>query len=325
LPKYNAPDQSQTRLCVNPCCAIIFKSLRCRCSGDDCCNAAEPTVSTNSRTASRHFVPVYTTAPAQRARCSRERSRRIRGSRKCHPRCRTRSYAMHRPSWPPLNNSQAQPLRRRPGAWLPCWFCPPMHLGQYRVLSSHAEGDTDTASDGQPVPGVKGSGRRCCPGIGVFEEGALADLILVDGDPLPDLQVLAHPNRNLLVIMKNGTVYKSEPHTPGHSVTRVTVTTRVSAICLHKGLLQQVRRIGHTRSGQQRSQSTARPRCRADHRPRPGGCRPPAGQGPSRHCTGGADRPNRLGCTSSRWPIPIPEDVNTNFAGVYSYLRTNPM
>jgi L-fuculose-phosphate aldolase len=24
-------------------------------------------------------------------------------------------------------------------------------------------------------------------------------------------------------------------------------------------------------------------------------------------------------------PIPIPEDVNTNFAGVYSYLRTNPM
>jgi L-fuculose-phosphate aldolase len=24
-------------------------------------------------------------------------------------------------------------------------------------------------------------------------------------------------------------------------------------------------------------------------------------------------------------PVPIPEDVNTNFAGVYSYLRTNPM
>jgi hypothetical protein len=43
---------------------------------------------------------------------------------------------------------------------------------------------------------------------------SLADLILVDGDPLPDLQVLAHPDRNLLVIMKNGTVDKSEPHTP---------------------------------------------------------------------------------------------------------------
>jgi L-fuculose-phosphate aldolase len=24
-------------------------------------------------------------------------------------------------------------------------------------------------------------------------------------------------------------------------------------------------------------------------------------------------------------PVPIPEDINTNFAGVYSYLRTNPM
>jgi imidazolonepropionase-like amidohydrolase len=51
--------------------------------------------------------------------------------------------------------------------------------------------------------------------LGVVEEGALADLLLVDGNPLEDLQLLAHPDRTLLVIMKNGTIYKqltSEPH-----------------------------------------------------------------------------------------------------------------
>jgi hypothetical protein len=50
--------------------------------------------------------------------------------------------------------------------------------------------------------------------LGVVEEGALADLLLVDGNPLEDLQLLAHPDRTLLVIMKNGTIYKqltSEP------------------------------------------------------------------------------------------------------------------
>ena len=51
--------------------------------------------------------------------------------------------------------------------------------------------------------------------LGVVEEGALADLLLVDGNPLEDLQLLAHPDRTLLVIMKNGTIYKQltrEPH-----------------------------------------------------------------------------------------------------------------
>jgi imidazolonepropionase-like amidohydrolase len=44
--------------------------------------------------------------------------------------------------------------------------------------------------------------------LGVVEEGALADLLLVNGNPLEDLDLVADPERNFLVIMKNGIVYK---------------------------------------------------------------------------------------------------------------------
>jgi imidazolonepropionase-like amidohydrolase len=52
--------------------------------------------------------------------------------------------------------------------------------------------------------------RNPYPGrIGVVAEGALADLLLVDGDPLANLQLLAEPERNLLVIVKDGNVYRN--------------------------------------------------------------------------------------------------------------------
>jgi hypothetical protein len=42
----------------------------------------------------------------------------------------------------------------------------------------------------------------------VIEEGSLADLILVDGNPLEDLSLVADPERRFQVIMKDGVVYK---------------------------------------------------------------------------------------------------------------------
>jgi imidazolonepropionase-like amidohydrolase len=48
--------------------------------------------------------------------------------------------------------------------------------------------------------------------LGVVEEGALADLLLVDGDPLRNLQLVADPERNFKVIMKDGSVYKNTIH-----------------------------------------------------------------------------------------------------------------
>ena len=45
--------------------------------------------------------------------------------------------------------------------------------------------------------------------LGVVKEGALADLLLVDGDPLANIDLIADPARNLLVIMKDGKVVKN--------------------------------------------------------------------------------------------------------------------
>ena len=52
--------------------------------------------------------------------------------------------------------------------------------------------------------------RNPYPGkLGVVEEGALADLLLVDGDPLANIKLLEDPGKNLLVIMKDGKIYKN--------------------------------------------------------------------------------------------------------------------
>jgi imidazolonepropionase-like amidohydrolase len=45
--------------------------------------------------------------------------------------------------------------------------------------------------------------------LGVVEQGALADLILVDGNPLENIQLIANPEENFVVIMKDGVIYKN--------------------------------------------------------------------------------------------------------------------
>lgn len=45
--------------------------------------------------------------------------------------------------------------------------------------------------------------------LGVIEPGALADLLLVDGDPIANYALLGDPDRNFLVIMKDGKIYKN--------------------------------------------------------------------------------------------------------------------
>jgi imidazolonepropionase-like amidohydrolase len=46
--------------------------------------------------------------------------------------------------------------------------------------------------------------------LGTIAEGAYADLLVVDGDPLSDIGVLLEPPRYLKFIMKDGVVYKNE-------------------------------------------------------------------------------------------------------------------
>jgi len=45
--------------------------------------------------------------------------------------------------------------------------------------------------------------------LGVIEEGALADLLLVNGDPIANIKLLEVPGKNLVLIMKDGKIYKN--------------------------------------------------------------------------------------------------------------------
>jgi len=52
--------------------------------------------------------------------------------------------------------------------------------------------------------------RNPYPGkLGVVEQGALADLLLVDGNPLENIDLIADPAKNFVVIMKDGEIYKN--------------------------------------------------------------------------------------------------------------------
>jgi imidazolonepropionase-like amidohydrolase len=52
--------------------------------------------------------------------------------------------------------------------------------------------------------------RNPYPGkLGVVQEGVLADLLLVEGNPLENLHLIEDPGKNFVVIMKDGKIYKN--------------------------------------------------------------------------------------------------------------------
>lgn len=75
------------------------------------------------------------------------------------------------------------------------WFTPAEVLTMATVTNAEL---LALAGERNPYPGV----------LGVVEEGALADLILVNGNPLDDLQLLAVPETAFALIMKQGAVVK---------------------------------------------------------------------------------------------------------------------
>ena len=50
---------------------------------------------------------------------------------------------------------------------------------------------------------------RAGSSLGTIAEGKLADLLIIDGDPLEDITVLSDVG-NIVVIMKDGVIYKNE-------------------------------------------------------------------------------------------------------------------
>jgi imidazolonepropionase-like amidohydrolase len=45
--------------------------------------------------------------------------------------------------------------------------------------------------------------------LGVIREGAYADILLVDGNPLDDVSILGDDGKNIPLIMKDGKIYKN--------------------------------------------------------------------------------------------------------------------
>jgi imidazolonepropionase-like amidohydrolase len=93
----------------------------------------------------------------------------------------------------------SQALAERQGAMLVSltrWYKPAEAL--IMATSTNAE-----------LLGLSGK-RNPYPGkLGVVEEGALADLLLVDGNPIDNIKLIEDPAKNFLVIMKGGKVYKN--------------------------------------------------------------------------------------------------------------------
>ncbi len=64
-------------------------------------------------------------------------------------------------------------------------------------------------ADNAALLGLSGPSNPSPGKLGVVEQGALADLLVVDGDPLENIALMENPARNLLMIMKDGTIYKN--------------------------------------------------------------------------------------------------------------------
>jgi imidazolonepropionase-like amidohydrolase len=76
------------------------------------------------------------------------------------------------------------------------WFTPAEAL----AMATSANGELLALSGlRNPYPGK----------LGVVEQGALADLVVVDGNPLDNIDLVADPANKFLVIMKDGIIYKN--------------------------------------------------------------------------------------------------------------------
>lgn len=83
------------------------------------------------------------------------------------------------------------------------WFTPPEALQMATATNAEL---LQLSGNRNPYPGI----------LGVIREGAYADLLLINGNPLDNLSLIADPDTNMLVIMKDGVIYKNILNTEAH-------------------------------------------------------------------------------------------------------------
>ena len=77
-------------------------------------------------------------------------------------------------------------------------------------LFSSAEVMKQATSLGAELIEMSGERNRYREGpLGVVQEGAYADLVIVESNPLKDVTILSRPDKNLKLIMKDGVIYKN--------------------------------------------------------------------------------------------------------------------
>lgn len=77
------------------------------------------------------------------------------------------------------------------------WYTPALALALATSVNAEL---LQLSGPRNPYPGVLGTG----------EAGAIADLLLVDGDPIADIGLIADRDDNFKVIVKGGEVVKNE-------------------------------------------------------------------------------------------------------------------
>ena len=77
------------------------------------------------------------------------------------------------------------------------WFTPVEVLRQATVNAAALLGETGSRNPYKAGP------------LGVIREGAYADFLIVDGNPLKEIRVLEDPDKNIRLIMKDGRIYKN--------------------------------------------------------------------------------------------------------------------
>ena len=66
--------------------------------------------------------------------------------------------------------------------------------------------------------------------LGVVREGAYADLLLVDGNPLENIELMLDPGKNFKIIMKDGVIYKN---TLLHEIISPDLYRKIKAVIPH--------------------------------------------------------------------------------------------
>lgn len=84
----------------------------------------------------------------------------------------------------------------------------PFYLPKLKAWFTPAEIRKQATHDNAELLALSGPRNPYPRRLGVIEEGAFADMILVAGDPIRDIDLLADPAHNFIVIVKDGAIVK---------------------------------------------------------------------------------------------------------------------